>query len=116
MNNTKHNNTNKNQQTGIKHRARKATFAENPGITDIGGKKKVQPTNPYSNNNTTNNNTDNTHTQKKQRQNNNNTTTTNNNNKAKDKSKVTSYFASTPARVDERIRNSRASLLANRNG
>ena len=39
MNNTKHNNTNKNQQTGIKHRARKATFAENPEITDIGGKK-----------------------------------------------------------------------------
>ena len=117
MNNTKQHKTNKNQQTGIKHRARKATFAENPEITDINGEKAAQPTNPYSKNNTNNNTTtNNTHTHKKQRQNNNNTTSINHNNKMKDKSKVTSYFASTPARVDERIRNSRASLLANRNG
>ena len=117
MYNNNQTNQTKNQQNGSKHRARKATFAENPTSTDEDTTDTAKLSNPYSTHKPNNTNNSNTHKQKKQRQNNNTTTSkNNNNNNVKDKSKVTSYFASTPARVDERIKNSRASLLANSKG
>ena len=105
----------KNQKDVSKGRTRKATFAENPTSTD-GNTTMTQKTGTSSNTNDNNTNNNNNHKKKKQKQT--NTTTTNNHNihRDKDKSKVTSYFASAPARVGERVKNSRAALIANSKG
>ena len=108
-------NQTKNQKSGTIPRIRKATFAANPDSTN---EKKMKPstiTNPYSNNKPNSTNNNNTPTkQKKQKQKNPNSTTDNIN--KPDKSKVTSYFAASPARSNKRVKNSRAAQLKNSKG
>jgi hypothetical protein len=101
---------------GDNHRVRKATFADTPTTMENSTTSAIM-TNPYSINSTNNNNhSSNTPKQKKHKQNSNNSTTNSNTKKNKDRNKVTSYFASTPARVGERVKNSRAAQLASRKG
>ena len=105
-----------NQTNDSTPKIRKATFAENP-VSSKSNMKKSTTSNPYTSNkksNTTNNNS--TPKQKKQKQNNNNTMTKTNTPKEKDKSKVTSYFVSGPARSNERVKNSRAAQIKNSYG
>ena len=116
MNNNSQTKPSKQQQNEAKQRVRKATFAEIPNSTDNDKMKSSRTSNPYTTNQSNNTNNNNNHKQKKQKQHNNTTTNNNNTKNNKDKSKVTSYFASAPARTDERVKNSRASLLASRKG
>ena len=105
-----------NQTNDSTPKIRKATFAENP-VSSRSNMKKSTTSNPYTSNkksNTTNNNS--TPKQKKQKQNNNNTMNKTNTPKEKDKSKVTSYFVSGPARSNERVKNSRAAQIKNSYG
>ena len=117
MNTNNQTKSNKDRQNEGNQRVRKATFAELSSTDEGVTNSSTKPSNPYSvNKSTTNNNNTNTHKQKKQKQNSNTISNNNNTKKNNNKSKVTSYFASTPARVDERVKNSRASLLASRKG
>jgi hypothetical protein len=107
---------NHNQTSSASPRIRKATFADATEILDE-DMTSSNTTNPY-NSKQTNNNKNNTTTpkQKKRKQHNNNNTNNNNNNKVNDRSKVTSYFVSGPARSNERVKNSRAAQLKNNKG
>ena len=115
MNRNKPTNQQKNKKDAQGPRIRKATFAENTETTN-GSNTTNAPSNPYAATGKSNPPNNNTHKQKKQKQHNNNNTNNNTNNKVIDKSKVTSYFVSGPARSNERVKNSRASQLKNSTG
>ena len=118
MNRNNPTNQHKNKKDTSSQKIRKATFAENVEHSDTGNAMTSgAPTPPRTSTNKSNQtNNNNTHKQKKQKQNNNNDTNHNNNNNQKDKSKVTAYFVSGPARSNERVKNSRATLLKNSTG
>jgi hypothetical protein len=109
-------NQNKNKRDATNKKARKATFAENVEQSDADTNMTNDHTTSKSINKSHQSNNNNTHKQKKQKQNNNNNIIYNNNSNQKDKSKVTAYFVSGPARSTERVKNSRASQLKNSTG
>jgi hypothetical protein len=117
---SRNNSTNQyqNKKDMSSQRVRKATFAL--GHTDDSNRGYTTASNVQKSTNSKSNtpNINTTHKQKKHKQNssNNNTKHGNNTNITNDKSKVTSYFGASPARLNERVKNSRASQLKNQKG
>jgi hypothetical protein len=115
MNNTTQTNQLEQQKSATTPRIRKATFAANPESSNEKKMKSSSNTHQYTTNKNHTTITNNTSTQKKHKQNNpyNTNNTINNKSHKPDKSKVTSYFAASPARSNERVKNSRAAQLKN---